>query len=72
MGCSLSHEWQQVNLVDELEYEDEDILWYKIGVPEYPDSRLYGAIRIVSMEPRIIEVFLAVPTSLTLVDDIAN
>jgi hypothetical protein len=62
--------WQLVNKVDELEYEDEDILFYKIGGPT--EFKLYGAIRIVSIEPRIIEVFLAVPNDLSLVDDFAE
>lgn len=64
--------WQVPTLVDEFEYEDEDILWYRIGESKYGATNLYGAIRIVSMDPRIIEVFLAVPTNFTLVDDIAN
>ena len=55
--------WQVPYPLDELEYEDEDILFYKIDykidTPE--EYRRYGGIRIVSMEPRIIEVFLQVP-----------
>jgi hypothetical protein len=62
--------WQLVNPVDELEYEDEDILFYKIGDPT--DEKLYGAIRIVSMEPRIIEVFLAVQNDQNLIGDLVE
>jgi hypothetical protein len=44
--------------LDEIEYEEGDFIQYKL---ELGDIDLYGGIRIVSMTPRIIEVYLAVP-----------
>ena len=44
--------------LNDLEYEEGDIIQYKLDVGEID---LYGGIRIVSMTPRIIEVYLAVP-----------
>ncbi len=40
----------------ELDYEEGDIIFFWLS-----DEDLYGGIRIVSMAPRIIEVYLAVP-----------
>jgi len=39
----------------ELEYESGDFFMF-----ELTDQKLYGGIRIVSMSPRIVEVYLAV------------
>jgi len=44
--------------VNDIEYEEGDFIQYKLDVG---DIDLYGGIRIVSMTPRIIEVYLAVP-----------
>jgi len=43
---------------NELSYGDGDFIQYWLS-----DANLYGGIRIVSMEPRIIEVYLAVPNN---------
>ncbi|MBC7922455.1 MAG: hypothetical protein H7Z75_15350 [Ferruginibacter sp.] len=40
----------------ELQYQEGDIILYKLE-----KQNLYGGIRIVSMNPRVIEVYLAVP-----------
>jgi hypothetical protein len=59
--------WQVPYPVEELEYQVDDVLWYKIGTPD--SYKWYGAIRIVSMEPRIVEVFLGVPINRNAVTD---
>ena len=43
---------------NELDYNEGDFIQYWLS-----DANLYGGIRIVSMEPRIIEVYLAVPNN---------
>ena len=43
---------------DELDYSEGDIIQFALV-----DSGFYGGIRIVSMSPRIIEVYLAVPNN---------
>jgi hypothetical protein len=44
--------------VNEIDYEEGDFFIYQLV-----DQDLYGGIRIVSMSPRIIEVYLAVPNN---------
>jgi hypothetical protein len=43
---------------NDLEYEEGDFIHFKLE-----DAERYGGIRIVSMTPRIIEVYLAVPNN---------
>lgn len=50
--------WSGEAVDDNIDYEEGDIIQYKLDVGEID---LYGGIRIVSMTPRIIEVYLAVP-----------
>lgn len=51
------HYWPGTNLND-LEYEEGDFIQFMLDIE---GAELYGGIRIVSMTPRIIEVYLAVP-----------
>jgi hypothetical protein len=41
---------------EDLSYDEGDIIQFRLA-----DAQLYGGIRIVQMDPRIIEVYLAVP-----------
>jgi hypothetical protein len=46
---------------NELDYEEGDFIQFKLAVSNNDNDSLYGGIRIVSMTPRIVEVYLAVP-----------
>lgn len=55
---SLFQDYWPGSNVNDIEYEEGDFIQYQLDVGEID---LYGGIRIVSMTPRIIEVYLAVP-----------
>lgn len=48
--------WPEIGTYNELDYEEGDFIHFKLL-----DSKLYGGIRIVSLSPRIIEVYLTLP-----------
>jgi len=54
------HHYPVASFYNELKYEEGDFIQFHITKAE-----LYGGIRIVSMTPRIIEVYLAVPIDWT-------
>lgn len=51
--------WPGAGAADEMDYQEGDFIYLKLWNPE-ADTLAYGGVRIVSMQPRIIEVYLAV------------
>ncbi len=53
------HDQDFDDITEELEYSQGDFISFKLTKPMSPSR--YGGLRIVSMEPRIIEVYVAMP-----------
>jgi hypothetical protein len=56
-----SSNWTDVGTNSELDYQEGDFIHFKLSNTSLSPTELYGGIRIVSMSPRIIEVYLAMP-----------